>query len=402
MKDLFTGKMAALRPALQAFAAEVGQFSFADAAADQFAINIAGEMRTLGYDDIHVDDAGNVVGVIKGYGRGPDMVMLSPVDFRNTNGPLRGKEAYGLNDYKVGVVTSVYAGAVLARSFMPLSGDLVICCVPRTAACAFGTRYLFERTLAERKVKGVVLSEPTGYDIFLGNKGRMEYEISVNGNLDREFMQRRGVNILGAMFPLINELEAVSSRLPGSAQFGDSTLSVKDVSYQDARFPEEHSEFKVLVERTFDEREDEEGILQRAMMIARQVYADEPGVGVSTALAESRIRTVTGGEIVAARKYAPWRLESHHPFALSALQVLRENGYETGVGYWRERVTDGSLTCGELGIPTIGFGAGSESGPGPGPQGMGREELERSILGKALIAQRAIGIPTFGWGDDEI
>lgn len=65
-------------------------------------------------------------------------------------------------------------------------------------------------------------------------------------------------------------------------------------------------------------------------------------------------------------------------------------------------MTEGSYTYGELKIPTIGFGAGSEDRLGSDADVMTVEKIERAAYGQALIVDRNIGMPTFGWSSDEI
>jgi len=95
-------------------------------------------------------------------------------------------------------------------------------------------------------------------------------------------------------------------------------------------------------------------------------------------------------------------MESHQPFALDSLKSLTDNGFKSAFGYWKKIITEGSYTCAELKLPTIGFGAGSEDMVDSGSEILSMDKLERASYGQALIIQRNIGVPTFGWSSDEI
>jgi acetylornithine deacetylase/succinyl-diaminopimelate desuccinylase-like protein len=265
-------------------------------------------------------------------------------------------------------------------------------------------KYLFDDLLKNRigRIKGVLLCEPTELNINLGHKGRMEYEIVVRGKLKKSFLENRGMNMLGTMFPLINELEKVSKDMPNDLNMGRSDLRIKDVLYNGYRPQDELNEFRVVVDRVFIPDENETAILNKAKAIAKSIYNYEPEVKVSTMLAKERFKTHTGLEFVSEKEFKPWVMESHDPFALESLRCLTESGFKSTFGFWRRIVTEGSYTYAELKIPTIGFGAGSEDDIYSEGEKVVSEKLERAVYGQALIINRNIGMPTFGWSSDSI
>jgi acetylornithine deacetylase/succinyl-diaminopimelate desuccinylase-like protein len=307
-------------------------------------------------------------------------------------------------DFKTGIAMALYTGALVSRSLLPLTGNLIISCVPRTETCDYGIKHLFENFIKarSREIKGVLLCEPTGLNLCLGHKGRMEYQIVIKGNVQNTFVEPQGINMLGTMFPLISELEKVSRNLTSDSALGLSTLKIKDVSYSDYHHGKGLKEFKVVVDRTFSPEDDFDSILKRAKSIAMNVYRSNPEVAVETLIAKSRIKTYRGVEMISEKEFNPWKMESHNPFALSSLQVLKENGFNSDMGYWKNIVTEGSYTFGKLRIPTIGFGPGSESSVVHEPWLSVKDELEKAVYGAGLIIHRNIGMPTFGWSADEI
>jgi acetylornithine deacetylase/succinyl-diaminopimelate desuccinylase-like protein len=405
MKELLMKKTGGMRRPLAEFSRRVTDFNLDGGNLSEFTDKLAAEMLNLGFDKASKDKSGNLVGVIKGYSAGEDMVLVSHLDYATgMQAAPRDFIKSGLIKFKAGIISGIYAAALLKRAMLPLSGDLFVCCVPRLECSDFGIKFLFENYLKSRleKIKGVVLCEPTDFNVCLGHKGRMEYEIVVKGRLNRDFLENRGMNMLGTMFPLIHELEKVSLDLPSDFSLGRSNLRIKDVRYGGYEPKEELNEFRVVVDRVFIPEEESANILNRAKTIARNVYRGDSEVSVSTMVAKERVKTYTGMDLVAVKEFRPWTMESHHPFALGALECLKDARIKSGFGYWKKIFTEGSYTYGGLKIPTIGFGAGSEDDIDSGAEALSMDKLERAVFGQALIAQRTIGIPSFGWSSDDV
>ncbi|MFA6282112.1 MAG: M20/M25/M40 family metallo-hydrolase [Candidatus Omnitrophota bacterium] len=405
MKELIKTKANGLKEPLAKFSKKADSFELTSANIAEFAELVSGEMKRLDFDEVSKDRAGNLIGLVKGYDTKEDIVMVSHIDVMPQS--RQKQESFpksGIVKFKAGVISSLYAAALIKRSMLPLTGDLIVCCVPRLESCDFGIKYLFDDFLKSRlkKIKGVILCEPTDLNIHLGHKGRMEYEIVVKGKLNRNFLENRGMNMLGAMFPLINELEKASRNLPSDFNLGHSNLRIKDVRYSGYQPQDEVNEFRIIVDRVFVPEENEEFILNKAKTIARSVYKTEPDITVNTLLAKEAVKTYTGVELLSEKEFKPWHMESHQPFALESLKSLTENGFKSDFGYWKKIVTEGSYTYAQLKIPTIGFGAGSEDDLDSAMDSLSIDKIERAVYGQALIVQRNIGMPTFGWSSDEI
>jgi len=204
------------------------------------------------------------------------------------------------------------------------------------------------------------------------------------------------------MFPLINELEKVSKNLPSDCALGNSTLKIKDVSYSGYNPAEAFNEFKVVVDRSFVPEENAKKILNKAKTIAKNLYQGQVSVNINTAIAKEKIKTDSGFEVISRKEFMPWRIESNNPFVINSLESLKVGKLNSAIGYWKDIVTEGSYTFGQLGIPTIGFGAGCETLLKDKQVSLSMAELEKAVYGQTLIAYRNIGMPAFGWNLDEI
>jgi len=303
MNDVIKRRIKGLEGSLELFSKKIADMDLAGEGAAGISGAVFQEMKALGYDEVMKDKAGNLIGIIKGHEDREDLVLISHMD-----PTVPGKES--LVGFKAGIISSIYAGALLKRSMLPLKGDLVVCCVPRAECCGFGIKYLFGNYLKKRigRVKGALLCEPTDLNVHLGHKGRMEYEIVVKGRMDHDFLENKGINMLGTMFPLINELEKVSHTLPSDCSLGASSLKIKDVSYNGCQPSEQNREFRIVVDRNFIPEEDIQAILKRAKSIARSVYKGETDIAVATSVSTSRFTTAAGLEVDSQKEFAPWRM----------------------------------------------------------------------------------------------
>jgi len=301
MKDLMKSKAKGLNVQLTNFSRKVEECNPDGSNTPELTKLIAEEMKSLDFDKVTGDAAGNLIGTIKGYENKDALVVIAHLDIPSANqSKTESCLKSGVVKFKAGVISSIYAAALIKRTMLPLTGDLIVCCVPRMESCGFGIKYLFENQLKSKlkKIKGVVLCEPTDFNINLGHKGKMEYEIIVKGRLNRNFLENRGMNMLGTMFPLISELEKFSKQLPSDSNLGYSNLRIKDVRYSGYQPQDEQNEFRVVVDRVFIPEENLSGILDKAKSIAKSVYRGEPDVTINTAIASEKVKTTTGLELV--------------------------------------------------------------------------------------------------------
>ena len=401
MQELIQSKLEGLYEPMKKFGGKLEACKTDGGDAGDFNRLILDEMKYLDFDACETDRFDNIVGTVNGFRQEQDIALVFHMDYGH--GRKSGESTpYGnsIGSYNPGIVTALYSAAVLKRTLLPMVGDILVCGIPRSGCCRFGVKYLFDYYLQKRikRIKGVILCEPTDTNIYLGHKGRMEYEIVVKVRLGNGFLESRGINILGTMFPLIHELESVAHSLPSSCSMGNSSLKIKDVHFCGTQPLDKENEFKVIVDRTFVPEELQENILEHAKMIAQSVYKGEQSVMVETAVARENIKTIAGTNIVSEKEIMPWSMEGSHPFILQSLQALNDNGFQSGTGYWQHTMTEGSYTYGELGIPTFGFGPSVELST----EAPNFEAIKKAVYGQTMMIHRNIGVPTFGWTSDEI
>ncbi|OGS20839.1 MAG: hypothetical protein A2252_00290 [Elusimicrobia bacterium RIFOXYA2_FULL_39_19] len=398
MKELIAGRLEGLQPQMKGFAKKLEELSTTNRKLADFNDVVVEEMKQLDFDEFRQDKFDNTMGIIKGYRQEKDIAIIFHTNYTQKD------STQSSCSYQPGVITALYSAALLKRTLLPLYGDIIVCGVPRSNSCEFGIKYLFNSFLAKRakRLKGIILCEPTDMNVYLGHKGRMEYEISVRLKLTNNFLSSTGVNMLGTMFPLIHELENVSNNMPSNCTLGKSSLRIKDVRFTGTQPNTEENEFKIIVDRAYIPEEQQENILERAKLIAESVYNKETAVNVQTMVASEKIKTGSGIKLVSKKETKPWTMAANHPFVLESMQALTDNGFKTDVGYWKKTFTEGSYTFAELGIPTLGFGPGREDMADDFTKEKTGSLIKNAVHAQTMMIHRNIGMPVLGWNSDEL
>ena len=356
------------------------------------------------------DQSGNIVGILKGYKHDSSVLLLSHYDASRTPVPsayehslvftseTSDNQVNLLNSYNI--ASQIYAGALLKRCALPMEGDIVVACMTAPAEAIFSrSKVLIDCTLKENGYRPsyVLLAEPTDLNMYIGNKGLLEYKISVK-------MKRKGKtaadrqSLYERIIPAVNCLKSYATGLPSSNLVGKAMLDVKSVSYNNNAGPDKaRTDFDIIVERKVVPGETTERICDKASDLVR-TSCDTADISTRP-VQDSIVRR--DRTICLERSLSPWNLMSNNPFVITAGEALRNIDIAAGTGFWQETITDGSYTCGELKIPTIGYGLGQEGQTGS-RAAPAMAAVSQCVLGTAAIVQSTIGFPVFGWSSDEI
>ena len=396
MLEIFKKKLGGLENSINEFSEKLWNSSPEKSGPNDFNGILKKEITEICGDCLE-DEAGNLTGILKGFRDQGDILVLSKCKSKNDT-----ENNYKKYDYRYGITSGLYSLALLERTLLPLTGNIIFACINDGECPGKNIKFLFDNTLKDRNIKTVILCEPTGYNVYIGSKGRLEYEIVIKGLMDEEYMAKNGINMLGIINPLLVELEKMNRILPRNYELGSSSIKVKDVKFNDFSTREKVKEFHVLVDRFFVPEEDGEMILEKARTVARAVFPEEKKLSINASIVKDR--TLKGGnEILVEKEVKPWKMESHNPVVLKTLEALQDAEFNPKVGYWKHTVTDGSYTFGMKNIPTIGFGYGNESSDdNTSDRIYDLDEISNTVFGLGVIIHRLIGLPTFGWCEDEI
>ncbi len=329
---------------------------------------VANEMRDLGYDEVRIDEVGNVLGRIEGRGQAPDLMFNTHLDHVDVGDPagwphppfggeIHGDRVWGRGavDIKGPMAAQVVGVARLLKGERP-PGDVWVTAVVQEEIGGVGARHLAE-TLP---TPIVVVGEPSHNTLRRGHRGRTELVAHISGRSVHASVPERGVNPLFALGLFLGGLETLE--MPNDPDLGPSTVAPTLLRTDQTSANVVPGE----VWQTCDWRnipgqsgEDARHMLQA---VAAQVLAENP------AHAESEIdvvipvierRTYTGLDRPIPGANPAYILPADHPAVVAAEDICREVlKEERPTGVW-QFATDGGHFA-EAGMAPVGFGPGDE------------------------------------------
>ena len=326
---------------------------------------IVDEMRRLGYDEAYVDEAGNAVGRV---GQGSPVLLIdSHIDTIPmhspgvwTRDPLAGTIAdgriWGLGacDMKGSAAASVYGVAQLAATGTLTGTVYVVCSIAEEMMEGAALRSTVEACAPDV----VVIGEPTDLRICNGQRGRAKIEADVQGRACHAGHPTVGINAAERAAELISAVARLPH--PTHAELGVRSITCIDVH------SEPYPSVSTVPDRCrvrFDARfgPDDTAESLTALVAAQARVWDgldeRPGLDVHVYLTE--FETYTGRHYALPEFASAWYTDPDSTFVRTAVEAIGDAGIDPRLGTYRF-CTNGSLTAGTLGIPTIGFGVGRE------------------------------------------
>jgi putative selenium metabolism hydrolase len=330
------------------------------------AARLADEMRSVGLDEVWTDRIGNVVGRV-GPGKGQKLLLNGHMDTVDVGDPQRwqhppydGVEQDGILygrgacDMKGGLAAMVYGARALLDSGVDLAGDLYVVGVVQEEPCeGLGMRVLVE----EEGIRPdyVVICEPSGLQVRLGHRGRLEMQMEVRGKAAHASSPSLGDNAIHNAARLIFGLELLASRLPTDPVLGQGTLTVTEIESEAASRNAVPDCCRFYVDRRLTLGETENKALAEVQNIINTEEID-----AQVEVTEYRATSYSGYECRVKNTFPAWAMPEHHPFVQTISRCVRETlGYRPRLGRWSFS-TDGTYTSGVANIPTVGFGPGEE------------------------------------------
>ncbi len=149
------------------------------------------------------------------------------------DGNIRGR---GTADLKGGLSVQLYTMKLLKQlkddGFMPKGNLIFSAVVHEEAAEMFGMEYLLNETLPKKnlEVDVVFLCEPTGLELVLGQRGKVELVVTTKGRTSHSSNPKAGINALEKMVPI---LDCIFNKMNGTGTshelLGDSSATVTNL-----------------------------------------------------------------------------------------------------------------------------------------------------------------------------
>lgn len=319
------------------------------------------EMHALGYDEVKVDGFGNVLGRV-GSGKNviafdshvdtvdvgdPSLWKVDPFAAEVVDGVVYGR---GASDQKGGMAAALFAGHLVKK--LGLGEDFtvwVVGSVLEEDCDGLCWQYILKNKIIEPHA--VVVTEPTGLEVYRGHRGRMEIEVTTRGLSCHGSAPERGVNAIYAMAPIIEGIEALNERLTGEPFLGKGTVTISHVRSTSPSLCAVADSSTIHLDRRLAASEDE------ALALAQ----------IHEVAGEAEIRVLdfetpswTGCAFPTKKYYPTWQLPEGHPLCELALATRADLEGERGkAGKWVFS-TNGIAIAGMYGIPTVGFGPAEE------------------------------------------
>ena len=350
-------------------------------------------MADLGYEDVQIDQLGNVTGVIPGESSGwvvfdghldtvgvgdPDDWMTDPFNATRIGERLHGR---GTADMK-GAIAAMIVGIARLKDQRPACNVVVSASIAEELV----EGYALGHVLDQYPAKAVVIGESTGLRIARAQRGRAEILVQTRGIPAHSSTPHLGVNAVKAMAPVITGLSALD--MPEDDLLGPAVLEVTDV------MSHPYPGLSVIPERcdaTFDRRllvgETEESVLAEIEDALDRIKEQYPQLQAAASIAVDRFTSWTGAEVVAPNFAPAWRTEDDSPVVDAARSALGTAGIDPILSHYAF-CTNGSQSAGRRGIPTIGFGPGDEAQAHTIDESVEIEQLVKAADGYEALARR--------------
>ena len=328
------------------------------------------EMEALGMDDVRVDEAGNVIGIVRGRGEAPAALLnchldvvaegdhseweVPPFSGEVRDGQLHGR---GAMDIKGPLALQTYAAAALAGQ---APGDVIVAHTVLEERGGLGMKHLLASGSVAPGV--VIIGEATHGDVCIGHRGRAELEVVLTGVAGHASVPARARNALDLLGDVLAAVRDLSEQQGSDPVLGEASLAATMVDV----LPESRNVIPDRVVVTVDWRilpeDDDDALLDRLRDAIRSRLPRPPeGLAWEARMASELQRTYTGLEEDRDLFTPGFLMREDDPVVTAAARAAgrREGAGTATVRPWRF-ATDGGWSCGVHGIPTVGFAPGEE------------------------------------------
>ncbi|MBN2897225.1 MAG: YgeY family selenium metabolism-linked hydrolase [Clostridia bacterium] len=351
---------------------------------------IVEEMESLGYEEIKVDEMGNVLGRI---GRGKTVIVfdghIDTVDVGEagnwTFDPFKGKEdedyiyGRGASDQEGGFAAAVYAGKAIKELDLGEAVTLwVVGSIQEEDCDGLCWQYILDEEII--KPDFVVLTEPTALRIHRGHRGRMEIKVSVQGVSAHGSAPERGDNAIYKMAAILKELEALNLRLTSDDFLGKGSLTVSEVFSSSPSRCAVSDKCWISVDRrlTFGET--------AASAMAEIEGLESVATSGATVEMYDYSRPSYTGYVKQVPCYFPtWTIPGIHPICRAMVTTYERLFDEAPIVDKWTFSTNGVAIMGMHGIPCIGFGPGHEEEAHAPNEKISKKELKDAVKQYALL-----------------
>jgi putative selenium metabolism hydrolase len=335
---------------------------------EEMAKRIEKEMQDLGYDEVFIDDLGNVHGVVEG--KEDSAVMFNshidtvgygdrdawehdPYAAEIEDGTMYG---LGASDMLCAMAAQVYGGGALASLDVTPKHDVYVTGeLMEEVSEGHAMRFVDEQL--DLDLEAVVIGEASEMNVKRGHRGRCELEIELEGASCHASAPERGINPLYHAAAIIDRIEELNEETANHDFLGKGTIAATNVEVETPSNNAVPAAATIYVDRRLTLGEDEQTAhaeLEDAVSAAVDEYSDEVNATIETLIFDTP--SWTGYEMESRKYYPTWLLEEDHQLVQQTYDVVNSVlDTDVEITKWTFS-TSGNYTMGIAEIPTIGFG----------------------------------------------
>ncbi len=355
------------------------------------------EMQRLGYDEVRRDEAGNVIGSIRGSGEAPSIMLNAHLDhvdvgderawpFPPFAGVVQEGRVWGRGamDIKGPLATQIFAAAELKSSGRIPPGDVYVSAVVQEEVGGLGARYL----ATHLRPALVVVGEASRNQLRLGHRGRTELLLHVKGRSVHASVPHRGANPLHVVARFVQGLERL--RMRSAPVLGASSVAPTLIR-TDQTSPNVVPGEAWL---TCDWRNTagESGEEARQVLEALAEEALIPGTEAALTIPIHERISYTGFSMNVPADNPSFLLPGDHPALTAARRILREaTGMAADPQPWSFATDGGHFS--KAGLTVLGYAPGEEELAHTVDESIEIAQIEKALAGyRALMLELPRGL----------
>jgi len=331
------------------------------------------KMKQMGFDEVYIDEYSSVVGIMRGHGDRTILLdsHLDTVDIPDESkwiyppfgGKIAGDRLYGrgASDMKGALGTILMAASQFSKEKHTLKGNIV---VTGTTLEEYSEGHTLGHIIQSLESKGlkpdlVIIGEPSGLKLIIGQKGRAEIILKVSGKSAHTSTPEQGINSVYKMQPVLNEIQKIP--IKEDKILGKGVIALTDIISNpfpgSSVIPEE---CRASIDRRLLLGETEEEALRSFQSILNEMSKKDPHFSGEVFINTKECIQTDGKKEEVKQLYPAWKIDENHTLVQTGLKALQSVGIDTRIGYY-PFCTNGSWSAGMANIPTLGFGPSTEN-----------------------------------------
>lgn len=330
----------------------------------QIAQLVAQEMTQLAYDEVSFDEAGNVIGLIRGTGKAPAMMLNTHLDHVDVGDhaawpfpPFAGERhdeaiwGRGAVDIKGPLASQVYAAARLLTDTDRPPGDVYVTVVVFEEKGGLGARHMASHLCPDL----VVIGEPSRNELRRGHRGRQELLLHATGKSVHASIPDLGANPLDTVARFILATESLD--MPVDKDLGQSSVAKTVIKTDQISTNVVPAEAWLTLDWRNVPDESEADILAKLETILDNCL--QPGTTASISVPRTLMTCYTGYQMEIPANAPAFVTRADNPVLMAAMAILEETMQRPmPAGIWDFATDAGHFV--KQGATCVGIGPGND------------------------------------------